>query len=503
MAIMTAINNYYENKPKSQTDVDDVFVKSGQLVEPTPTPDATYGKQGNINAPATPNMAQNGTGVQQKATIGTDASQLQGKQPVTRNVFAPKPLIEPNLNPALGGKTIGTDASRLAPIGSTPQTNPNGAPTIVQPVQPSAQLDFSKPAKTQNTEKTQPMNYQQFRDAMFGSEEEKRKKANNMAKVLAIGDALRHIGNLAYVSGMGPGAGGAFASPQQYKTAPAGEEVAKYDAGKKERDAMGWQAMKYAQAQRAAQLDREIKQNQWAAEQAEKQRKNDADIKYRNAQTDKTLMDMQINAEKYPYEIKELIARAAKTGADADLAIAKAEIEKKYGPQEAEAKISEIKASTAQHYASAESSRASAAKTRKETAQIDNDVIKFPVWSKDGSGKMRYQDRDYTMPNNKSTKQNVVNQLADYAKKQGWVSASTGAGDNAHEEGGSSKSAEYATDAMFNAIMEHASDPQVQRVISRMSGESSGEESGRPGSSAKKSKSGGSKGSSSGKKFDF
>lgn len=238
----------------------------------------------------------------------------------------------------LGNQQSLTDAQqRLQAGGNIIASHPENAVAKATEERAAAQAEAQK----------EPQTWQEMRDYLYGSEADRLRDAKKRAMITAIGDSLRHIGNLGFTIG--------HASPQQYQTSPAMAISEDYKQGKKERDATSYQMYAQKQKEKIAEFDRQMK----LGELAEKQRLNDSTIEKNHATTQKTLVDMKINAEKYPWEIKELMAKAAKTGAEADMAEVKAAIEREYGPKEAEAKIGEIKAATAHHYASAESARKS------------------------------------------------------------------------------------------------------------------------------------------------
>lgn len=394
---------------------------------------------------------------QQTATISTDASQLQGKKPYNANfnVFARSP--QANTNPNLGGQAV-VNMNPKVNTGSVQGTQPktevvpegqNG--NFVQNAQtPNATLQGVK-VPTLQQQASQPMNYQQFRDAMFGSEEEKRKKANNRAKVLAIGDALRHIGNLAYVSGMGPGAGGAFASPQQYKTAPAGEEVAKYEAGKKERDAMGWQEMQYAQKRKQQELENELARQKMYQDQYNKDRDYElkvGDFKLKVAKNGREAAEAE-------QKLKNMIAQHDYYLAQGDYQKAravKAQIEAEWEPKQQAATLAKTQAQTRQANSAANNSDASAKLNRIKANQADRDS-KFRLPTRD-------PNKMYAIP--KSDMTVVGNALKGIASKNKWKG--TDSNGSAIDLGNNSK---VTPNDLLVAAYEHIDDPEVQQLLNR------------------------------------
>lgn len=308
--------------------------------------------------------------------------------------------------------------------------------------------------------------YQKFRDSMY-DEEKLRKESNRRQMVFAIGDALRNIGNLYYTT--------KGATPQNFGGySPALEEQQRYEKGKAQRDATAYQLYSQKLAQDKAKAD------------AERQAALDGSkIAYQNAQTQKILQDIGINAQKYPYEIQGMIADAAYKVAHAGNEEAKAAMSKlelaikdKYGEQEAAATVAKIKAQTSSAYASAEASRASAAnsyasaeKTRGEIKD-GKEPTTAPIWN---NGKYDYEyEWDLGSNKNENTRRNIASALANYAQTKTWVKDS--------DQGAAS------LEQVYSAVMQHAEDPVVQKVLSkygkkvrRKSAGSSSSDAGRPG----------------------
>lgn len=333
--------------------------KNGTNVVQTPTPpvNPSYGNQGDLglNPPngtttpptATPvvnntanaraqafnanqqNMAQNGNSLAHSAQgVGSDSGansqkpisqsengeqQTQGNKAniqvdpsvQTRgNVFVKQP------NAPTNNKWLGKNGVSYVKDENVGTENVYGTPYT-----PDANLRYAPPTPTRN------LTYADFRDAMYGPEAEREKRANRQAKIQAVGDALRHIGNLATTIGsdkMGR------AIPQQFKTSPAQQTLAEYKAERKERDAMGYQQLMNWQKQKQLEYNNAIKQQEAARKGAETQ----ANLIYRDAQTKKIIQDMGIQAEKYPYEIKKLVADTVKAAADGDKATFEAGMKK-------------------------------------------------------------------------------------------------------------------------------------------------------------------------------
>jgi hypothetical protein len=118
---------------------------------------------------------------------------------------------------------------------------------------PQAQLQLQPIASTEDLAKALAKNY------TSQQQEEKLKNASMMnQRIMAIGDAVRHIGNIANTVG--------YAPSQQFSN-PVAEEQARYERGKALRDKANLTYLTYQQ-QKAAQ---DAKAKQWEAEQSYRQ----------------------------------------------------------------------------------------------------------------------------------------------------------------------------------------------------------------------------------------
>lgn len=282
------------------------------------------------------------------------------------------------------------------------------------------------------------------RDYLY-DEEKIRKESDIRAKTMALGDAARNIFNLAFTIG--------GATPQDFGGySPATAERQAYDQGVQARDAKAYQLYQMKMAEDKSKMDAE----RAAALNQSKIDMNNSTINRNNATTQKTIQDMKIAAEKYPYELQGMIAdtqykimHASKEEAEASMQKLELEIKNKYGEAEAKAQIDRLKAAATSSYASANSSNASAEKTRQEISQGKKSAT-APVWQ---NGK--YSDEyewDLGSGENNETRKNIASALANYARAKGWVKDT--------ENGASS------LEQVYSAVMQNASDPQVQRVLS-------------------------------------
>lgn len=206
--------------------------------------------------------------------------------------------------------------------------------------------------------------YQKFRDDMY-DEEKIRKESDKRAKIYAVGDALRHLGNLYYTSH--------DASPQKYGTAPATEERDRYEQGRANRDAL---AYKYYQADQKQKMD-EADLARKAALAQDKIATNQSTRDKNAAQVAKWAQESKIQLEKFPIEMQGLAADVAYKMAHADYEGAKAseaqlnaELTAKYGEKEAQLKLANLQSQINAHNATAANSWSSKKYHDAQTAKV-------------------------------------------------------------------------------------------------------------------------------------
>ena len=136
-------------------------------------------------------------------------------------------------------------------------------------------------------------------------EEERLRKASVMnQRILAIGDAIRHIGNIANTVNY---------APAQQLNSPVQEEYARYQQGKALRDRANQQFYTYQQ-QKAAQ---DAKARQWEAEQKQRAAQWNATFRYNAARDAANLAEKKRQADQN-YNLNVRKADDAKERAEAD-----------------------------------------------------------------------------------------------------------------------------------------------------------------------------------------
>lgn len=279
--------------------------------------------------------------------------------------------------------------------------------------------------------------FQKFRDQMY-DEEKIRKESDKRAKIYAVGDALRNLGNLYFV-------GSKDASPQKFSVDMGTQEREKYEQGRQNRDALAYQYYNADLKQKMAQAEQARKDTLAANEIA----RGNSTIQYNDARTKKTLQDMGIQAEKYPYEIQKLMGEAVSAKANGDLKTWESrikELEYQNTPTSLDlanklkqAQINHQNASATSALASARYHNAQTAKTMKEMEDSKGENLSF-------SGYYGTMSR----PNKAALSDEEVSSIYAVAKQNGWLD---GEGYNSYIEGGvDSKHAMIATisDALQN-----------------------------------------------------
>lgn len=198
------------------------------------------------------------------------------------NLFAQQKLTEPV--PAY-------DPSRTDEENLSGQGSPTGQNVATEYTTPTAKLQTQpvvQPVQQPQAVTQQPKTIASTEDlaAAMGytspEQEEKMRKASLMnRRILAVGDALRHIGNIANTINY---------APAQKFNSPVQEEELRYQRGKLLRDKANTTYIKYQQAKEAqdraaAKMEMEFKLKQ--ADDARKDRLNDARISRYNAQNAK------------------------------------------------------------------------------------------------------------------------------------------------------------------------------------------------------------------------
>ena len=198
------------------------------------------------------------------------------------NLFAQQKLTEPV--PAF-------DPSRTVEENLSGQGSPTGQNVATAYTTPTAKLQTQpvvQPVQQPQAVTQQPKTIASAEDlaAAMGytspEQEEKMRKASLMnRRILAVGDALRHIGNIANTINY---------APAQKFNSPVQEEELRYQRGKLLRDKANTTYIKYQQAKEAqdraaAKMEMEFKLKQ--ADDARKDRLNDARISRYNAQNAK------------------------------------------------------------------------------------------------------------------------------------------------------------------------------------------------------------------------
>lgn len=337
-----------------------------------------------------------------------------------QQIYGNKPSAATVDNGQVAGANIG---------GADAQTDPRLNPTLGAGVQQNvatAKANIGRPT------------YRDFRDAMFGDENARLKRARARAGVAAIGDALRHIGNLAFTIG--------HASPQQYKYNPATAELQEYEKGRKERDAMGYQELQNWQKQRQLDIQNGLAKQKMAQDQFNKDR--DYGLKAREDQRKQEL---------HPYTLGKLEGDAKAALANGDIKTYEATIKKLEADNTPEAiklknaldaeKVKTEKARQSQAYASAANSRASAALTNEKKKQLTESIKKGKkFW-------MPTDDDNYMWEIDEAHSKYVGNKMKGIAKKK--MSKWNGSAD-----------LENIKDAdLLTMAYEHLDDPEIQSLL--------------------------------------
>ena len=301
------------------------------------------------------------------------------------------------------------------PVMPTAPNTANTAQAVMEGVQtPTPSVDFEKEGNYasdeqlgENARKYDPDSFQAFRDRMY-DEDKIRRQSDTRAKIMAVGDALRHIGNLGFTS--------ANASPQKYTTAPGTEERANYEAGREARDAMAykrWASEQQREIQKAEQARKDA-QAQWDI--AGKQ----STISLNNAREQQIAQNMKINWAKLEPEMQKLGAEAVKAIALGDKA-------------KAEALVSEAKAKNAELGLELDNQLKRAKIATQKSQQTANYARANKYNSDSGSGGTRGKDEVTVigykgkMTRNKDFKGDKLRNAYNYALQKGWVNdVSTG-----------------------------------------------------------------------------
>lgn len=180
------------------------------------------------------------------------------------NIVNSKPLMEP---PQLTRPIPVYDTSKSVAQNMAGQGTPSANNIFAAMRTPTAQLQMQQPVQQpavptpqqQEQTKTQPAitNMDELAAAMgytSPEEEEKLRKASVAnRRILAVADAIRHIGNIANTINY---------APAQQLNSPVAEEQARYERGKAMRDKANLIYMNYQQAKAA----QDAKQRQWEAD---------------------------------------------------------------------------------------------------------------------------------------------------------------------------------------------------------------------------------------------
>lgn len=215
------------------------------------------------------------------------------------------------------------------PSATTPDTSARVAgQATVTPTQPIAQEPpvTNTTAQTQKVTPVQPQitSMEDLVNAMYTSpQEEERMRRASVAnqRILAVGDALRHIGNIANTINY---------APAQKLNSPVLEEEARYKQGKALRDKanltyMNYQQAKAAQDAKAAQLNAEINYKQDLLQHYKDQDRrlwakqgNDADyralllgLRAQKQQLDDDYRKGKLSIDRYNAESRRISAKAA------------------------------------------------------------------------------------------------------------------------------------------------------------------------------------------------
>lgn len=216
-----------------------------------------------------------------------------------------------------------------------------------------------------------------FRRSMY-DEDKIRRRSDARAKVMALGDALRHIGNLGYTV--------AGATPQQYRTAPGTQEREDYEQGFNNREALAYNRYANKQKQKIAEAEQARKDLQLQWDVAKKQ----SDIGLNTAKEKQIALNMDLQMDKYPYEKRKLIGEAVQAIAAGNEKEAKAKIAQleaehlpiaqKLADQLTEAKIGQAKASGQAALTNANANmiraRSGAAVDAAKVKKINSDIAK-------------------------------------------------------------------------------------------------------------------------------
>ena len=296
--------------------------------------------------------------------------------------------------------------------------------------------------------------YQKFRDSMY-DEDKIRKESERRTKILAVGDALRHLGNLYYTTN--------HAVPQQLSTTPdAVTERDNYEKGREARDAKAYSLYTAKQKEDIA-----------AADKARKDALNQADIEYKGSQTKLNMykiqgqaLDNYMKEQRWPYELQTLMGEALEAKGKGDQAIYDAKIKEakaKYADKAEELEIALTKAKIDETKASAAALRAQVEKTRQEIRQGKGD-LSYPVYNSQG----KYDPTSHYVISGESRK-NLVHTMAEYVTDKGWAHGKATEGIDAR--GRATTTYEQPTEQeVLMALLEHADDKYVQRAFSKFGG---------------------------------
>lgn len=296
--------------------------------------------------------------------IGTTSdSSVVMKEGITAPVTTRVTTQTPNGNVMHMGSNAGVQNNKMAmeqnlgiPVDAGPGSNYEDKNGVVEYKNNNTYQPYASQVKDTRSD------YQKFRDSLF-DEEKMRRESDRKAKIMAIGDALRHMGNLYYTT--------QGASPQNYGTeSPAMKERLTYEQGYAQREAV-------AQKRYAAELAAEKAKVDAAREAALANSK----ISYQTAQTNKILQDMGIQAEKYPYEMQEIAAKAAEHIAKGEKAKYDAEIARltALNTPEALTLANDLKKAQKKHYDDTGKAALQNAATARMNANTNKEVAKARI----------------------------------------------------------------------------------------------------------------------------
>lgn len=431
----------------------------------------TYDNQNNVVTIPTPPTTSQGVPIQ-PATTGTPTQGVQGSQPVggattpPNNIWATRQRTQPQ--PKTPGKTVeqryaeqeaqnqqgydaflnaaATDALQRGEQQQQMQQYQQGVlPNASKDNRPVTAMEQLQSDNRQNPawganprvqgdalSASQPTTFDAFRRSLY-DEDKIRRQSDTRAKVMALGDAIRHIGNLGFTM--------AGATPQTFKDAPATQERADYEQGKQLRD-------QYAYQRWSDQQKRDIA----AAEQARKDLElkwniagKQADIEFKNTQTGKLLQEIGYNEKNYPIQLQKSIAEYNNLVAQGRLKEAQAnleEIKAKWLPKEKQSLINRNNAAAAASRSTVNVNSQRAALLKKQNDNYESDHS-FEVPNPNDPSK-NYLIR-------KENKGSFDQSMRGLASRKGWKA-----------------SAEEGT-TLLDLAYDHLDDPDVVALLERMS----------------------------------